>query len=169
MDSQASWPWEGSERKQHKLKHPAWLLFQNDASPTKHCVLCHSVVNKQSPSVGIMSFMVRIEPKTLVCQLSVKLQSNQLIKTVFLVSVTTRMPLFYALWPVLIQTSLLKLTPFEYFDTTRWTGGGLPTAKDSTTRTNADIHPCLERDSSPRSQWPSSERMRGHWDRLSRM
>jgi len=45
----------------------------------------------------------------------------------------------------------------------------LPT-QDSTTQRNADTHPCLKRDSNPRSQcsrgWrPYVLRPRGHWDR----
>jgi hypothetical protein len=42
--------------------------------------------------------------------------------------------------------------------------------QDNTTQKDADKHPCLEKDSNPRSQCPSDQRPRlrprGHWDRL---
>jgi len=41
----------------------------------------------------------------------------------------------------------------------------LPT-KDNTTQIKANINPCLERDSKPRSQFSSGPRPRGHWGRL---
>jgi len=52
---------------------------------------------------------------------------------------------------------------------TPWTGDQpdarpLPT-QDNTTQKNVDTHPCLERDSNPRSQCSRCWRQRGHWDR----